>query len=136
MAHPLAVGFQESPNESTRNPGQAHGPPTESVKNVIDGPTAVVHIATMNKQRKLIDLVSVGPAFLGVFDDLGITEVEHLIDKDARDLYDRMQEIKGQRPDPCCEDVFRAAIEQAKDPNLPDEKRIWHYWSKVRKGTV
>ena len=92
-------------------------------------------ITGMNEQRKLTDLVSVGPATLSDLEDLGITEVEHLIDKDARELYEQMQEIKGQRLDPCCEDVYRAAIEQAKDPDLPDEKRIWHYWSKVRKSS-
>jgi nucleotidyltransferase/DNA polymerase involved in DNA repair len=87
----------------------------------------------MNKQCKLTDLVSVGPATLGDFDDLGITEIEHLVDKDARELFEQLQEIKGQKLDRCCEDVFRAAIEQAKDPNLTKEKRVWHYWSKVRK---
>jgi len=87
----------------------------------------------MTDQRKLKDLVSAGPAFLAVFEDLGITEVEHLMDKDARELFERMQRLKGERVDPCCEDVFRTAIEQARDPNLPKEKRPWHYWSKVRK---
>ncbi|MCP4685933.1 MAG: mitomycin resistance protein [bacterium] len=87
----------------------------------------------MTNQRRLIDLVSVGPATLADLEDLGITEVEHLLDKDAHELWERLQEIKGTRVDPCCEDVFRTAIEQARDPNLPKEKRPWHYWSKERK---
>ena len=87
----------------------------------------------MDDERKLKDLVSVGPAFLALFEDLGITEVEHLITCDARELFQRLQQLKGQRYDPCCEDVFRAAIEQARDPKLPKEKRQWHYWSKIRK---
>jgi hypothetical protein len=90
----------------------------------------------MSEQRRLIDLVSVGPATLSDFDDLGITEVEHLIDKDAGELYVQLQQIKGGYLDRCCEDVFRAAIEQARDPDLPAEKRIWYYWSKVRKRRV
>jgi hypothetical protein len=85
------------------------------------------------ERRRLIDLTSVGPATLVDFEDLGITEVEHLVDKNARTLFKELQLLKGQRLDPCCEDVFRAAIEQARDPNLPIEKRQWHYWSKVRK---
>ena len=88
----------------------------------------------MTDERKLIDLTSVGPATLADFEDLGITEVEHLIDKDARELFERLQRHKGQKLDPCCEDVYRAAIEQARDPDLPKQQRQWHYWSKVRKG--
>ena len=87
----------------------------------------------MTDKRKLIDLVSVGPATLADLEDLGITEVEHLIDKTADELYARMQKLKGCRLDPCCEDVYRAAIEQARDPKLPGEKCQWFYWSKVRK---
>ncbi len=79
----------------------------------------------MSDNRKLLDLVSVGPAILAHLEDLGITEVEHLIDKDAAELYARIQELRGSRLDPCCEDVYRAAIEQARDPNLSAEKCIW-----------
>ncbi len=84
-------------------------------------------------RRKLSDLVSVGPAFLADFDDLGITEVEQLVDKDACELVGELEQIRKQKLDPCCEDVFRAAIEQAKNPDLPKEKCIWHFWSRVRK---
>jgi hypothetical protein len=84
-------------------------------------------------KRKLKDLFSVGPATLADFEDLGITEVEHLIGKDARELFQSLQRLKGQTMDPCCEDVFRSAIEQARNPNLPKQKRQWYYWSKLRK---
>jgi hypothetical protein len=87
----------------------------------------------MTDIRELIELTSVGPATLADLEDLGITEVDHLIDKSAGELFEELQQLKGQKLDPCCEDVFRAAIEQARDPNLPIEKRQWHYWSKVRK---
>ena len=90
----------------------------------------------MIDKRMLIDLVSVGPATLADFEDLGITEVEHLITCDARELYQRLGQLKGQRVDPCCEDVFRAAIEQARNPNLSKGKSQWFYWSRIRKGQV
>jgi hypothetical protein len=32
--------------------------------------------------------------------------------------------------------VFRAAIEQARDPALPAPMRQWWYWSRVRKGAA
>lgn len=88
----------------------------------------------MAKTQKLNDLVSVGPAMMAVFEDLGITEVDHLIGKDARQLFEQLQQLKGKKIDRCCEDVFRTAIEQAADPNLPAEKRQWHYWSRKRKA--
>lgn len=87
----------------------------------------------MTETRKLTDLVSVGPATAAGFEDLGITEVEQLIDKDATELFEQLQQLKGQKVDRCCEDVFRAAIEQARDPNLPHEQRQWPYWSRRRK---
>lgn len=93
------------------------------------------YIVAMTDKRKLIDLVSVGPATVADLEDLGITEVEHLINKDARDLFGRLHELRGARVDPCVEDVFRAAIEQARDSNLPREKRQWFYWSRVRKAS-
>jgi len=87
----------------------------------------------MNDNRKLIDLVSVGPATVEDFEDLGITEVSQLADKDAVELFEHLQKLKGTRVDPCCQDVFKAAIEQARDPKLTKEKCQWPYWSKVRK---
>lgn len=87
----------------------------------------------MVDKRRLRDLTSVGPATLADFEDLGITEVDHLIDKDARELFERLQQLRGQKVDPCCEDVFRTAIEQARNPDLPKQKQQWHYWSKLRK---
>jgi len=88
----------------------------------------------MIDNRKLTDLVSVGPATAADFEDLGITEVGQLVDRDAGELFEQLQILKGKRLDPCCLDVFRAAIEQARDPKLPEKKKYWHYWSKVRKG--
>jgi len=88
----------------------------------------------MTDNRQLIDLVSVGPATLADFKVLGITEVVHLIDKNALELFEQLRKLKGARVDPCCEDVFRAAIEQARDPKLSEEKCKWPYWSKIRKS--
>ena len=90
----------------------------------------------MTDKRKLTDLVSVGPAIAADFEDLGITEVGQLVDRDAGELYEELQRLKGKKMDPCVLDVFRAAIEQARDPKLPEKKKHWHYWSKVRKGQI
>ena len=84
--------------------------------------------------RKLIDLTSIGPAAVADFDRLGIREVRQLRGKSARGLYERLCRLTGERHDPCCEDVFAAAIAQAEDPGLPAMKRRWWYWSRVRKS--
>jgi hypothetical protein len=94
----------------------------------------VVMLGSMSDNRKLSDLVSVGKATLADFDQLRITSVAQLARQDADRLFARLQMIKGHQVDPCCHDVFRAAIEQAKDPRLPKEKCRWHYWSRVRKN--
>jgi len=88
----------------------------------------------MKKPQKLTDLVSVGPATAADFEQLGISRPEQLRGLDARELVERLAKIKGHRLDPCCEDVFRAAIAQIEDPDLPNERRQWHYWSRVRKA--
>lgn len=84
--------------------------------------------------RTLADLVSVGPATLKDLRLLGITSVSGLASADPRALYERLCVLSGQRQDPCCEDVFRAAVAQARDPDLPAEQRRWWYWSRVRKA--
>jgi hypothetical protein len=84
--------------------------------------------------RQLRDLYSVGPATVRDLKLLGITRVEQLVGKDARKLYERLGRLSGKRYDPCVLDVFSAAIAQARDPRLPEEKRRWWYWSRIRKS--
>lgn len=86
------------------------------------------------EQRQLKDLVSVGPAMLEDFELLGIKNVVQLRLRSPQRMYQDLCRMKGQRIDPCCLDVFVAAVAQAKDPDLPIEKRQWWYWSKVRKA--
>ena len=85
--------------------------------------------------RRLKDLVSVGPATLGDFDVLGIKSVDQLASCEPQELYDRLCQLTQIQHDICCLDVFRAAVEQAKDPDLPTEQCQWWYWSKIRKQT-
>ena len=90
-------------------------------------------IVKNKESRQLRDLYSVGPATIRDLKLLGITRVEQLAGKDARKLYERLGRLMGKRCDPCVLDVLSAAIAQAEDPGLPEEKRRWWYWSRVRK---
>src|SRR5947199_5308038 len=83
--------------------------------------------------RQLKDLVSIGPAMLEDFDLLGIHSVAQLRRRNPRRMYRELCQIRRAVIDPCCLDVFVAAVAQAKDPNLPVERRQWWYWSKQRK---
>jgi len=87
----------------------------------------------MKDNRKLIDLVSVGPATVKDLDLLGVRSVEDLAYCDASELYQKLCEITGVRHDPCAQDVFSAAIAQARDTALPAEQKQWWYWSQARK---
>ena len=85
------------------------------------------------EHRQLKDLTSVGPACLADFELLGIKNVTELGRRNPKRMYHELCRLKRQRLDPCCLDVFVAAVAQAKDPNLPIEQRQWWYWSRIRK---
>lgn len=88
----------------------------------------------MNDTRQLKDLSGIGPAMMRDFEILGVRSVDELSDCDPRELYERLCVATGERKDPCCEDVFRCAVAQARNPHLPAEQRNWWYWTKVRKA--
>jgi Pathogenicity locus len=85
-------------------------------------------------QRRLRDLVSVGPAIARDFELLGIQSVAQLARRNPEKLYEEFCIKTGKAQDICCLDVFQAAVAQARDPNLPLEKRQWWYWSRLRKA--
>ena len=86
------------------------------------------------QERDLRDLVSVGPAIARDLAVLGIHSVKQLSRRNPEKLYERLGELTGQVQDICCLDVFRAAVEQARNPLLPVEQCQWWYWSRRRKA--
>ena len=91
---------------------------------------------TTTGERKLTDLRGIGRKMLEDFEQLGISTVRQLRAEDATRLYARMCEIAGTRQDPCVLDTYRCAIEQARNPRLPEEQRDWWYWSRLRKARL
>lgn len=85
--------------------------------------------------RRLIDLVSVGPATIEDLALIGIETVDQLIGKDPFELYRLLCEKSGKRHCICSCDVFAAAVAQAEDPNLPLEQCQWKYYSRRRKNS-
>ena len=86
------------------------------------------------EERKLRDLVSIGPAMLRDFELLGIASVRQLSRQNAEKLYEQLCRITGKPQDLCCLDVFQAAVAQARNPLLPAEQCRWWYWSRRRKA--
>ena len=86
------------------------------------------------ESRKLTDLISIGPAMLRDFELLGVHSVAQLARRDPQRLYESLCRVAPQHQDICCLDVFRAAVAQARDPQLPVEQCQWWYWSRQRKG--
>jgi hypothetical protein len=91
----------------------------------------------MNRgERRLEDLVSVGPVIRRQFGLLGINTVDELARCEPEALYVQLCRKTRKRQDPCVLDVYRAAVEQARNPLLPPEKCRWWYWSRQRKASA
>lgn len=87
----------------------------------------------LTEERRLGDLISVGPAMLRDFERLGVRNVKQLSRQDPGKLYRKLCRLTGQRQDVCVLDVFSAAVAQARNPDLPTEQCVWWYWSRKRK---
>jgi predicted RecB family nuclease len=85
--------------------------------------------------RRFRDLVSIGPAMVRDFELLGIRTVAQLARRNPEKMYEKLCQVTGQAQDICCQDVFRAAVAQAKNPNLPVEQRVWWHWCRRRKAS-
>jgi hypothetical protein len=86
------------------------------------------------QQRRLQDLISVGPAMLRDFELLGIHSVKQLAQQNPAKLYQKLCRATDHPIDICCQDVFSAAVAQARNPLLPAEQCQWWYWSRQRKA--
>ncbi len=86
------------------------------------------------ERRRLQDLISVGPAFVCDLELLGVHSVAQLGRRNPQKLYEGLCRTTGKAQDICCLDVFRAAVAQARNPQLPLEQCQWWYWSRQRKA--
>jgi len=86
------------------------------------------------QERRLEDLISVGPAMVRDFEMVGVRTVAQLARRNPEKLYEQLCSVTGQSQDICCLDVFRAAVAQARNPRLPLEQCQWWYWSRQRKA--
>ena len=85
-------------------------------------------------ERRLGDLISIGPAMLKDIERLGIRSVAQLARQKPESLYQKLCRVTGKSQDICVLDTFSAAVAQARDPQLPAEQCLWWYWSRKRKA--
>src|SRR5262245_22831886 len=85
------------------------------------------------RDRKLQDLISIGPAMLRDLKLLGIRSVTHLAKQDPAALYKKLGRIALWHQDVCVLDTFHSAVAQARNPRLPAEQCQWWWWSRRRK---
>ena len=85
-------------------------------------------------ERKLEDLISVGPAIRRDFALLGISTVAELARREPEALYRELRRRTRKKQDVCVLDTFRAGVAQARNPRLPAEQCQWGYWSRKRKA--
>ena len=90
----------------------------------------------MQPQRRLQDLISVGPAMLRDFEMLGIRSVKELAKQEPKKMYGNLEKLTGQHQDICVLDTFEAAVAQARNPRLAAERCEWWWWSRRRKRAV
>lgn len=82
-----------------------------------------------DRLNRFTDLPNVGPAFAKDLTLLGFSKPQDLAGQDARDLFDRLTEVSGQRQDPCVLDVFLSLVDFA-DGGRP---RAWWEYTAQRK---
>jgi hypothetical protein len=80
-------------------------------------------------ELRLADLRNIGKAALEDLNVLGVASVPQLAGEEARELYERLCALTNARHDPCVEDVFAAAIHQARTGEALD----WWVFSRRRK---
>lgn len=77
----------------------------------------------------LTDLPNVGPAVAAALQLLGIQQPEQLKGQRAIALYRRLEQLTGQRQDPCVLDVFLSLVDYA-DGGAP---QVWWAYTAQRK---
>lgn len=80
--------------------------------------------------RRLEDIPNVGPATAGDLRLLGIAEPAQLVGADGYALFDRLCEATGHGNDPCCIDVFLAAVDYMNGAPA----RPWWFYTPQRKA--
>gem|GEM_PF-725255 len=88
--------------------------------------------------RQLVSLAlfqtldSVGPSIADDLYALGYRTIPELAQASPTVMYQKLCHLAGNRIDPCVEDVFRCAVAQARNADLPEQARQWWYWTPYR----
>ena len=81
---------------------------------------------------ELQTIPSIGPSLAADLRDLGIRRVADLRRRDPERLYTRLNELRGQRQDPCVLYTFRCAVYYARTARPKPELLKWWHWKDRR----
>lgn len=91
------------------------------------------------KTRATSDLESIpgiGPSLARDLRALGIRRVSDLVRRDPERLYARLNQLRGQRQDPCVLYAFRCAVYFARTPRPVPRLLKWWNWKGRTLGTA
>ncbi len=81
--------------------------------------------------KDLRQIPGVGPRVAQMLVDLGIRRVADLRTRDPQRLYEQLNELRGQRMDPCVLYTFRCAVYFASTPQPDPERLKWWNWKEI-----
>lgn len=84
--------------------------------------------------KDLQRIPGVGPSIARDLVELGFTRVADLRDRNPEKLYERSNQLRGQRQDRCLLYVFRCAVYFASETKHDRERLKWWNWSDAKMG--
>ncbi|RPJ83964.1 MAG: pathogenicity locus [Acidobacteria bacterium] len=87
------------------------------------------------RRDELQSLPGIGPSLARDLRDLGVKRVADLGRRDPERLYVRLNQLRGQRQDPCVRYAFRCAAYAARTPRPRPHLLKWWNWKDRDLGT-
>lgn len=84
------------------------------------------------KEGSLESIPGIGPNMAQDLRDLGIREVRDLRNRDPREMYETLCDLRGTKMDRCVLYVFRCAVYFAEDPRHDPKLLKWWNWTDDR----
>lgn len=82
----------------------------------------------MKRPDPLQSLAGIGPSLARDLRALGIRTIRDLRRRNPERMYQRLNQIRGARQDPCVLYVFRCAVYQARTQRPTTQLRKWWNW--------
>ena len=85
----------------------------------------------MLKSENLLSIPGVGPKIANLLNELDIRKVSDLKKRSPKDLYRKLENIRGKHIDRCVLYTFRCAVYYANNDRHDPDKLKWWFWKDV-----